>query len=315
VTTNWTHILQKPINEFGANELIAVLNEGFQYFNNHYKEQFSLNIPKSTLSKIDDYRDYYFSYLDDSVFKSNMCYLLQFIDYQLWNYSIFKPKFSLENSFFYQLLITMGVISEALATTIILNPYIQSQKGDRSLGNVKVNHEKIKNFVIRNSFTANLELIKKNEVLPLNQITQFELIRKDIRNLVHIQNWSGRIYQSITYPFFRENLDQFKTFLHSVKKDFVFDKAISFDFLKVEKDKKPSTLWLLGNIISFSPSKGFGFIQDQQKQSYFFHKNDLAKITKKSLISKQVAFQSVTEEKGFRATNVNLLGEAVKKHD
>ena len=81
---------------------IKNLNQGISEFSEKYLNQFHLQIPKGVIKKVDYYRDYYFSYLNDSIYKSNLCYLIQLIDFQLWQYKLFRPGLSVENSYFYQ---------------------------------------------------------------------------------------------------------------------------------------------------------------------------------------------------------------------
>ena len=84
----------------GANDNLFYLNTQFQKFNNQFSEQFHIKIPKDTIKTVHYYRDRYFSYLKDSIYKSNICYLLQQLDYQIWLYKVFRPQLTLANTYF-----------------------------------------------------------------------------------------------------------------------------------------------------------------------------------------------------------------------
>jgi hypothetical protein len=52
---------------------------------------------------------------------------MQLLDYQIWLYKVFQPGLSLENAYFYQMLMTMGIITEALSTSVLLDPLCKIQ--------------------------------------------------------------------------------------------------------------------------------------------------------------------------------------------
>ena len=106
----------------------------FVEFTEKFSAQIPLAIPKGTLKTIDYYRDTYFKYLKDSEFKSNICYMLQLIEYQLWQYKLFKPQYSLESALFFQLLVTQGIIIEAVVFALIADPLVVTDASDRSKG-------------------------------------------------------------------------------------------------------------------------------------------------------------------------------------
>ena len=137
-------------------DVVQYLNKAFQTFHANFSSQFHLKIPKDTIKTVHYYRDHYFPYLRDSIYKSNICYLIQSLDYQLWLYKVFRPSLSLENAVFYQLLVSMGIITEALTTAILLDPFIVQNPKDRSLGAVDQQYSDIRSLITRNSFSRNI---------------------------------------------------------------------------------------------------------------------------------------------------------------
>lgn len=188
----------------------------FVEFSEKYSSQIPLAIPKGTLKTIDYYRDTYFKYLKDSEFKSNICYMLQLIEYQLWQYKLFKPQYSLESALFFQLLVTQGIIIEAVVFALIANPLVVSDTTDRSKGTTDAVHHNLLALIRRRTFSAHIYQLRAMKILDdalCNQIDQF---RDEIRNLVHLQNWDGRLYRQIPQADYAKHLKAFEELLKAI---------------------------------------------------------------------------------------------------
>lgn len=276
-------------------------------FQEKFSEQFSVRIPRGVIQKVDFYRDTYFPYLKDSEYKSNVCYLLQLVDYQIWLYRLFRPSLSLENSYFYQLLVTMGIVSEALVNAILLNPLVISTEEDRSIGNVPEESEYMQRQINKASYSDNLNLLQKLSLLPEETLTSFHEFRREIRNLVHVQNWKGRLYQSLDYNFFRERLNQFKNLLLEVKdKIAVTHDAATLKEMLFGGDLIPGQKYK-GEIYSYNRERGFGFIRPRDSsQNVYFHISAFpARI--QPLEGASVEFLLEDSKKGVAAREIVLL--------
>ncbi|MES0491631.1 MAG: cold shock domain-containing protein [Leptospirales bacterium] len=283
------------------------LNSDFQEYHDKFSQQFHLKIPKNTIKTVHYYRDTLFPYLKDSVYKSNICYLLQSVDYQLWLYKVFRPSLSLENAYFYQLLVSMGIIVEAIVVAILLNPFMEEDAKDRSLGSVGQDYTYIHDHITKNAFSGNIRLLEKVNILPVLTIEKLQAIRVEIRNLVHIQNWEGRLYQSLGYDRFSGHLNDFVQFLDDVKENIKPNEDAETVITKlgfssnVEKE---------GSIIDYKEKGGFGFIRCRQTHTdYYFHisfidkaKTDLNKLRN----GLQVRFKLRKGAKGLEAFDLTL---------
>ncbi|HRP68405.1 MAG TPA: hypothetical protein PLY93_02625 [Turneriella sp.] len=192
-----------------AQELIREFVE----FSEKYSAQIPLAIPKGTLKTIDHYRDTYFKYLKDSEFKSNICYMLQLIEYQLWQYKLFKPQYSLENALFFQLLITQGIVIEAVVFALIADPLVTSDKLDRSKGSTNDEYSLLLNLIRRRTFSSHVQQLAAMEILSEPLREKLDTFRSEIRNLVHLQNWDGRLYRQITLVEYTKHLHEFDVLL------------------------------------------------------------------------------------------------------
>ncbi len=185
----------------------------FVEYNEKYGSQIPLAIPKGTLKTIDHYRDTYFSYLKDSEFKSNICYMLQLVEYELWQYRLFKPQYSLESALFFQLLVTQGIIIEAIIFALVANPLVVPDAGDRSKGSTDPQYANLLNAVRKRTFAAHIQQLRAMEILDEALSTELDVFRSEIRNLVHLQNWDGRLYRQIPLADYSKHLADFDALL------------------------------------------------------------------------------------------------------
>ena len=287
--------------EIGS-EIIQDLNNKFQIFTDKFSNQFHLQIPKNTLNTIQFYRNSYFPYLKNSIYKSNICYLMQLVDYQIWLYKVFKPGLSLENALFYQQLVTMGIISEALATSLLLNPLIEENQKDVSLGKVEDKHKILHDRIIKNQFKDNIRLIAKFSILDKILLDSFSKIRIEIRNLIHIQNWEGRLYQQLSIDKFSQYLEKFRNFLDEIKSQIQLKhtpEQLNFEFFEISFVDSCKTY--AGHIHQFDSAKGFGFLQsDLLERKIFFHRTNCASGQKDQLqAGKPASFKLIQGKKGI----------------
>lgn len=67
-----------------------------------------------------------------------------------------------------------------------------------------------------------------------------------------------------------------------------------------------------GRIKTYLPSKGYGFIEGDDKKSYFFHVQDFKSATAKIEENLFVAFEETATPKGYRAKKVELIGGQIE---
>ena len=195
-----------------AQELIREFVE----FNEKYAAQIPLAIPKGTLKTIDHYRDTYFRYLKDSEFKSNICYMLQLIEYQLWLYRLFKPQYSLESALFFQLLVTQGIIIEAVVFALIADPLVLPDSTDRSKGGSDPQHENLLRMVRKRTFANHIQQLRTMQILSDQLCDRLDQYRNEIRNLVHLQHWEGRLYRQIPQAEYSKPQQEFVDLLRQL---------------------------------------------------------------------------------------------------
>lgn len=188
----------------------------FVEFTEKYSAQIPLAIPKGTLKTIDHYRDTYFRYLKDSEFKSNICYMLQLIEYQLWQYKLFKPQYSLESALFFQLLVTQGIVIEAVVFALIADPLVVTDTSDRSKGTGNPEHANLLKIIRRRTFAAHIQQLRAMNLVSENLCQDLDTFRNEIRNLVHLQNWEGRLYRQLPLSDYNKHLQEFDRLLRSL---------------------------------------------------------------------------------------------------
>ena len=287
-------------------DIINRVNDALQIYSDKFSNQFHLKIPKNTINKINLYRDNYFPFLKDSVYKSNLCYLLQLVDYQLWLYKVFKPSLSLENAYFYQLLVTLGIITESLCSTILINPLIISQPEDRSMGKSSDENQAILQFINKNSFIKNIFLLEKLNILQSKSIDQIQKIRIDIRNMVHIQNWDGRLYETLNCTLFEFHLKRFRDFIVDLKNE------IHMDFTEADLKKQIGFIGeneeYFGTILEYNKERGFGFITCEKLNSnIYFHISDFSEKNIQVKNEMSIKFIVIQTKKGIQAKNIEIL--------
>ncbi len=200
-----------------AQELIREFVE----FNEKYAAQIPLSIPKGTLKTIDYYRDTYFSYLKDSEYKSNICYMLQLIEYQLWLYRLFKPQYSLESALFFQLLVTQGIVIEAVVFALIADPLVIPDASDRSKGGSDPRHENLLRMIRKRTFANHIQQLRSMRLLSDQLCDRLDKFRNEIRNLVHLQNWEGRLYRQISLAEYSKHLQEFDELLRKLNNSII----------------------------------------------------------------------------------------------
>lgn len=287
-------------------EIVKELNKNFQTYANRFSGQFHLQIPKHVLNTVQFYRENFFDYLKNSVFKSNICYLMQLLDYQIWLYKVFKPGLSLENAYFYQMLTTMGIIAEAISATILLNPLIEEDQKDVSLGSIPSRHDILHGRIVNNHFTDNIRLLRKYKILPESLIEEFTKTRTKIRNLVHIQNWEGRLYNQLGLDQFSEYLESFRKFLMDLKAGINMQHTADelnrefFHVTQIDAEKHYE-----GTIVQFNPEKGYGFIQsDLLEREIYFHRSSFIAEKDQLFPGEKIQFKLVNGKKGIEAASV-----------
>ena len=261
-----------------------------------------------------------------------ICYLLQNIDFDFWIYNFFKITLSLEQTYLYQLNIKMGIVAESLATTLLLQPILKkenelkTQGSPKSIGlsldtlstaheiEVQDKHVNLKDKILKNKFSDNLKLIQNLSILKQEQVDLYYSL-KEIRNLVHIQNWEGTLFNNLTVESFKKDISRFKELLlsikeynnlsHSIENLFEYFNNITKDSINYESSEEYK-----GEIINYYSQKGFGFIKSSMlEQNVFFHITNI--ITGENilddLIGMNVSFYTSKKEKGLEAKNIRVF--------
>jgi len=292
-----------------SREIIDQLNQSLQLYSDRFSDQFHLQIPRNTITKVQHFRDSYFGYLKNSVYKSNICYLMQLIDYQIWLYKIFRPGLSLENTWFYQLLVTVGIVSEAIAAALLINPLITEDPKDPSLGSVDQRYHDLSDHILKNSFNANLKVIAEIGILPADVVTLFEEIRKEVRNLVHIQNWEGRLYQNLDQSLFSQHLKKFNDFLGKTRSNIVLTHSPEtlFNYFFGVGEADPQGRYS-GVIKTYHKEKGYGFIDPGlNKGNIYFHISGMEHPGGVVTSGMEVRFFIEKGKKGFEARSIVVV--------
>jgi len=290
-------------------EFIKNLNTSLDLFSSKFIKQFHLKIPKDVINTVRYYRDGFFPYLKDSVYKSNMCYVLQLIDYQIWLYHVFRPVFSLENAYFYQLLVSMGIVAEALAAVILLDPVVKSEDTDRSLGQTPQEFLYIEEKIFKTSFHKNIENLKELNIISEDLTQKYQDLRLTIRNIVHIQSWHGRLYSSLDFEEFQNKLKYFKSFLEEMKEKIMINSDIEkLKSLLFQLDTDDLEKVREGVILEFFPEKGFGFIKEKlTNEQHFFHITAFNGGKEVIKTGKTVKFRLFRVKRGLEARNLNII--------
>jgi hypothetical protein len=272
----------------------------FVEYNEKYAAQIPLAIPKGTLKTIDHYRDTYFQYLKDSEFKSNICYMLQLIEYQLWQYRLFKPQYSLESALFFQLLVTQGIIIEAIVFALVANPLVVSDQSDRSKGTTEAQHTNLLNVIRKRTFAAHIQQLRAMQILDENLCTELDVFRNEIRNLVHLQNWDGRLYRQIPLADYSKHLAAFDALLKQLNADakgnHTPEELLGYYALDGRE--------LKGTIKFFNRNSGKGQIDARGPHEYIPFFADVSSARTQPRRGDQVTFVLTVTELGVRAVLV-----------
>jgi hypothetical protein len=279
-----------------AQELIREFVE----FNEKYSAQIPLAIPKGTLKTIDYYRDTYFRYLKDSEYKSNICYMLQLIEYELWQYRLFKPQYSLESALFFQLLVTQGIIIEAVVFALIADPLVLPDSSDRSKGGSDPQHENLLRMIRRRTFANHIQQLRAMQILGDSLCDRLDQFRNEIRNLVHLQNWEGRLYRQITQAEYSKHLQEFDDLLRELNATISTTPDLPHLLEYYQLDGRR----LRGTVKFFNRNSLRGQIEAKGPHEYipFFRLRSDPPLTKGDLVT----FVLETAEQGVRAINVRL---------
>ncbi|MFZ5628423.1 MAG: hypothetical protein ACOY5B_04795 [Spirochaetota bacterium] len=279
-----------------AQELIREFVE----FNEKYAAQIPLAIPKGTLKTIDHYRDTYFRYLKDSEYKSNICYMLQLIEYQLWLYRLFKPQYSLESALFFQLLVTQGIIIEAVVFALIADPLVLPDSSDRSKGGSDPQHENLLRMIRKRTFANHIQQLRTMQILGDALCNRLDQFRNEIRNLVHLQNWEGRLYRQIPQADYSKHLQEFDALLRQLNSDIAATPDLPGLLGYYQLDGRR----LRGTVKFFNRNSRRGQIEAKGPHDYipFFLEDSDLQLRKGDSIS----FMLEVATQGIRATGVEL---------
>lgn len=260
-----------------AASLKKILDKALEAFNENKLGQYYLRVPKGTVLKINEIRDNDFAYLQDSVYKSNIAYILQQVDFQIWIYKLFRPEHSLENSFFYMLQTQLGIMVETLVAAILYNPFIASH-ADRSLGEVDSQYKDIAKAIEDMNFFSMLKLIEHLQILPKELTKNLHDIRRS-RNEVHLQGRAERIYNSVNFEVFLKEYDLVRTTLialtayfqkHPIDKmERHSEEFLRNYFFKFTGDTEKT---FKGSISFVDETNGFGFLRPWDAYSSLYFK-------------------------------------------
>ena len=231
-----------------------------------------------------------------------ICYSLLTIKFGFINF--FAPRLSLENTYFYQLLVSMGITAESLVIAILLNSCFTTK-------NENENDLAIKEQILRNSFQKNIDTISHLKLLPEPLIEAYQKIRLSVRNIVHLQNWEGKLYETLTVKVFQEKMASFKKILMEIKNDITFPES-SEQMASLKKyffkDNIDFSREYIGHISRFL-KRGYGFIQVKSldKEIYFHisHFQDKEELIQAGL---RVSFYIQNGKHGIEAKEIMRFG-------
>lgn len=293
--------MTEKIATYSPQQRAQELIREFVEFNEKYAAQIPLAIPKGTLKTIDYYRDTYFRYLKDSEFKSNICYMLQLLEYQLWLYRLFKPQYSLESALFFQLLITQGIIIEAVVFALIVDPLILPDQTDRSKGRGSPQHENLLNMIRKKTFANHIRQLRQMQIVDEALCDRLDKFRNEIRNLVHLQNWEGRLYRQLPLAEYSRHLEEFDALLRglngTIKNAPSLEQLLEYYQLDGRRRK--------GTVKYFNRYANRGQIEARGPHEYIFFSMDNPEYQ----IEKGAAVSFVLEvdPQGIRAVDVRLI--------
>lgn len=201
-----------------AASLKKIIDSALEAFEKNKFGQYRLSIPSGVVTKIDTIRDSDFYYLADSLYKSNISYLVQQVNFQIWIYKLFGPKYSLENSLFYVLKLLLAIMTETLIVAILYNPLIK-EEADRSLGDVAACYQDIQQAIGNMSFYELIHLGAEAAALNEEHVNYMHEIRK-LRNEVHLQGKRERIYNNMDFKKFSAEYDLINKTLTALKKSY-----------------------------------------------------------------------------------------------
>lgn len=270
----------------------------FVEFSEKFGAQIPLAIPKGTLKTIDHYRDTYFKYLKDSEFKSNICYMLQLIEYQLWQYKLFKPQFSLESALFFQLLVTQGIVIEAVVFALIADPLVVTDASDRSKGSSTAEHANLLKLIRRRTFAAHVQQLRAMQIVSDEICNRLDTFREEIRNLVHLQNWEGRLYRQLPLADFSRQLKDFDRLLLDMNAQISAVHTLTDLLAYYSLDGRR----LRGNVKYLNQRSGKGQIEAKASHDYIPFFADA--VNKAPRRGDSVTFTLTVTEHGVRATDI-----------
>ncbi len=273
----------------------------FVEFSEKFGAQIPLAIPKGTLKTIDYYRDTYFKYLKDSEFKSNICYMLQLIEYQLWQYKLFKPQYSLESALFFQLLITQGIIIEAVVFALIADPLVVSDASDRSKGSTHAGHQNLLNLIRKRTFAMHAQQLRGMQIVDAALADELDAFRNEIRNLVHLQNWDGRLYRQIPQADYAKHLQDFDQLLKKLNAAISSAHTLEALLAYYQLDGRS----IRGTVKFFNRNSGRGQIEAKGPHDYipFFRENIPAEWQPRK--GDGLSFTLAVTELGVRAVGIS----------
>ncbi len=262
----------EEIEKLPPAEVTRLISELMRVYSDHFSEQFSVKIPKGIVKPVDFFRTEYFSFLKNSEYKSNISYLLQLIDFQIWLYRVFRPALSLENSYFYQLLVTMGIVAEGIVFAMLVDPLIKTNAEDHTLGSIGKEYEYLSRVIENAGFSENIERLKVLKVLSEDAANALHEFRKEVRNLVHLHSWEGRLYINLDLAFFMKQLKTFTGLLKKLSAEVKIETTPQTLQQQLFQNAPAPGVKGTGTVIDFFNEKGFGFIKSNlSRENIFFH--------------------------------------------
>lgn len=284
---------------------VKLLNDVLVSFAEGDLGQYHLSIPKGTITKIDDIRNTDFSYLTDSVYKSNISYLIQQINFQLWIYKLFRPDFSLENGFFYMLQTQLGIMIETLVAAVLYNPFIEPNK-DRSLGDVKAQYKDIGQVIKGMSFAKMIRLCREKKILSQEAIIQIDQIRDSRNEEIHLHGIDFRIYNNFDFGRFKEKYDLVISILKELQVHFqkapIHHNATDLRkyFFGYEKNQEIFE----GSIVALKEEHFYGFVKiAKASEGIYFQYQENDNLDRKQ----NVRFRVIETESGLMAKDIQPL--------
>ena len=192
------------------------------------------------------------------------------------------------------------MIIEAVVFALIADPLVISDSSDRSKGTTNAEHLNLLNLIRRRTFASHVQQLRAMRIVDAALADELDAFRNEIRNLVHLQNWDGRLYRQIPQADYTKHLQAFDRLLKSLN-----------GAVKAEREFTDLTAYYLldgrmlsGQVKFFNRNSGRGQIDAKGPHDYipFFREDMIEGWSPRK--GENITFTLAVTEPGIRAVTV-----------